>query len=391
MIIHNKKSLMLVLLVTLIIFAVTSCTATTNTSATETILELVNDDPIDVQTPNLEVRALSIRHDGYALPIGADGLEFTIRVDDETTLLALLEPLGVIDEITWVIDDVNILEITYTDLDTTEVTIKAISSGTTKLTVIVADIKEIITVRVIDPNYNSLSEPEPIGPIRYRIITEQPTDDFYIMFFITLNGQQPLYIVFEEDFSIEFTSLFDEELSTDVISLDKSLNVEGIPLGFIMVYNNIQWEVWNNGKLVTYDPNQALYVSHDAPELVALLQELMDYIGNKRFDSGMIRNIVSAEIKKLNPEIDGFYGVIITDTNKLADIEAVFKNIIYEASGCPFNDVLLLLTTSTGDGIPLAMASDSCNVFFFNGQYFKFKVPGNVFWYEYFTDHLTYH
>jgi hypothetical protein len=256
-----------------------------------------------------------------------------------------------------------------------------------------SDIIAPISIDIDDESENTNNiadeeEPEPIEPIRYRIITEQPVDDFYVIWFSTVNSTLPVYIVFEDWFKSEFTSLLNFELTPDIFSRD-SINVDGIPLGYLVEIDNIQWEVWSNGILVSLDPNQLEYISWDVPEFAKLLHEFMIEIGISQFEPDKIQNIVSVEIVN-NTGVDGFYDVIITDASKLADIETILSSAVaMYGTACSFNDIFLTLTPATGyDVIFFAMAGDSCNAFFFNGQYFTFKVPGNGFWYEFFTDHL---
>jgi hypothetical protein len=251
------------------------------------------------------------------------------------------------------------------------------------------ELNEDINSTSINVNDNlDIVEPEPIEPIRYRIITEQPVDDFYVIWFSTVNSTLPVYIVFEEEMKIELTLLLNFELNTAIFSRD-SINEIGIPLGYLVVIDNMQCEVWSNGKLVSLDPNKFEYISWDVPEFVELLHEIMIEIGISQFNPDIIQNIVSIEIKN-NTGIDGFYDVIITDASKIAEIETILSSAVaMYGTACPFNDVFLTLTPATGyDVIFLAMAGDDCNTFFFNGQYFTFKVPRNGFWYEYFTDHM---
>ena len=70
-------------------------------------------------------------------------------------------------------------------------------------------------------------------------------------------------------------------------------------------------------------------------------------------------------------DVDIAYTQTITDTNILRDIESIFRESIFEASGCPFFGIYLTLTYATGEEITMSIARDSCDLFFINGQRFK--------------------
>ena len=106
--------------------------------------------PPDDPTPVGPIRAtsISVRYNNSPLISGSEGREFSFSVGDALTLTVRIEPLGVEDEIIWSSSDRAIFEVTPTNPEHTEVTVRAIGRGTGRLTVTVGDISETVIVRV---------------------------------------------------------------------------------------------------------------------------------------------------------------------------------------------------------------------------------------------------
>ena len=97
-------------------------------------------------------------------------------------------------------------------------------------------------------------------------------------------------------------------------------------------------------------------------------------IGLTVFDNGSIQNIVKAELMT-GPLYTGQpkESLVITDAEKLAKIETLLSGAGKSFwSKCPFGNCKLVLTTGAGEEIALAVACDSCTVFYADGCFFDY-------------------
>jgi len=117
-------------------------------------------------------------------------------------------------------------------------------------------------------------------------------------------------------------------------------------------------------------------------EWVVRDEEVGDYIigiveneiGMPMFDPTSIKDIVSAELMT-GPLYTGEpkESVVLTDADKLAKIEMLFSGAGSSFwSKCPFGNCRLVLKTAAGEEITLAMACDSCTVFYANGCFYDY-------------------
>lgn len=120
----------------------------------------------------------------------------------------------------------------------------------------------------------------------------------------------------------------------------------------------------------------------DFDEWVVKDQDAADFImdivrrdtGLSVFDAESICNVVKAELA-FGPLYGGDEkeSIVLTDADKLAEIEGMLSNAEKCFwSKCPFGNCRLVLTTQTGDEITLAVASDSCTVFYADGCFFDY-------------------
>lgn len=93
-------------------------------------------------------RDVSVRFNNNPLILGPEGREFSMRVGESITLTVRIEPLGVEDEIIWLSSDRAIFEVTPTNPEHTEVTVRAVGRGTARLNVTVGEVTETVIVRV---------------------------------------------------------------------------------------------------------------------------------------------------------------------------------------------------------------------------------------------------
>ena len=96
----------------------------------------------------LVARTVSVRFRNNPLIQGPEGREFTTSVGESIPLSVRVEPLGVEDEIIWSSSDRAIFEVTPTNPEHTEATVRAVGRGTGRLTVTVGDVTETVIVRV---------------------------------------------------------------------------------------------------------------------------------------------------------------------------------------------------------------------------------------------------
>jgi hypothetical protein len=217
------------------------------------------------------------------------------------------------------------------------------------------------------------------------ISNEVPNTALYIMCFFTEDHWNPYYYIPDDEFIIEFLSYINEDLPSDEFRLDGSIHAEAYPLGYHIIYDDIQWEVWSSGNIVTHNRDESMFVFIDMPEVVNHLRNLMYDIGIYEFNPSIIRQILSAKTEPLSEGFHDFKEYTLTDEtklNELADMLSAANNSLPMA--CPIDEVFLIITLLSGEHIKLAMSSDSCNYFFINGQMFTFKIKENAYWYEYF-------
>lgn len=117
--------------------------------ATEPVLPVV-EEPEEPEEPEeiLIVRSVQVRFGGNRLIRGADGDEFSFNVGQALNLTVHVEPLGIEYVPMWATSDRGIFEVTPTNTENTEVTVRATGRGTGRLTVTVGDVTETVIVRV---------------------------------------------------------------------------------------------------------------------------------------------------------------------------------------------------------------------------------------------------
>ncbi len=99
-------------------------------------------------------------------------------------------------------------------------------------------------------------------------------------------------------------------------------------------------------------------------------------LGIEPFNPKSIKNIKSAEFTvSFSNNREKIYKQTITDSLVLSEIEKLLSEavIINGGSGCPFREGIMTLMLEDGQQIKIAMATDSCCVYFVNGMYFDYR------------------
>lgn len=112
------------------------------------------------------------------------------------------------------------------------------------------------------------------------------------------------------------------------------------------------------------DENTADYIMGVVAETVGIVP----------FDAASVAGITKAELMT-GPMYAGEAreGIVLTDPEKLAGLEKMLSGAEKSFwSQCPFGQCALVLTTGSGEQIRLAMACDSCTVFYANGCFYNY-------------------
>ena len=106
----------------------------------------------DVPEEALVVRGVRVFNGGnlfgVAVTNGPEDRDATIKVGENYTLTARVEPMGIDAEITWATSDRGVFEITPQNVDNTEASLRAVGTGTARLEVKADDISWVIIIRV---------------------------------------------------------------------------------------------------------------------------------------------------------------------------------------------------------------------------------------------------
>lgn len=149
------------------------------------------------------------------------------------------------------------------------------------------------------------------------------------------------------------------------------------------MYQGLEWQILSDGSLYHYSADENGYteiyaVNNDLCEKI--LQIVARDLGIVPFNPKSVKNIKSAELTVAfgnNKEKE--YKQTVTDSSALSTIEKLFSEaeVVHGGSGCPFTEGLMTLILEDGQQIKIAMATDSCCVYFVNGIYFDYK-PAEV-------------
>ena len=233
------------------------------------------------------------------------------------------------------------------------------------------------TEAIIETNAEIPSKTEaPSTEITQSAAAEPALDILQIYIKPTEKGEVAEYLTPDIAFQEKLISLLDHQENRQV--LDSSIWDKLEEYGFGFTYNGYQYEIWSKNTIVArpdeFENERFRFESKELCEAVKdyVLQES----GITAFLPGDIEGIISAVLVYK----DDFSGkeirsVRIDDKEKLTVIEGWMKRavIMNGGSGCGFNNCELKLEKADGEILTLAMAGDSCNTYFVNGRYFKYR------------------
>ena len=190
----------------------------------------------------------------------------------------------------------------------------------------------------------------------------------------TEDANYPKYYVPDEDVQMECMPLL-MNMKTQKLTPGWRKNQKW--LGYSVVYNGKEWDVWSEGLLVSYDDGE--FVGATAPEITQMIQKLVqEKLGITPFEPGDINGIISAKLDVQFYGKEKQYTQTVTDPQDLAAIEAMLSDVTsIDRSGCPFTEGYLTLTLKSGKTILLAMGTDSCTTYFVNGLTFDYR-PADI-------------
>ncbi len=167
----------------------------------------------------------------------------------------------------------------------------------------------------------------------------------------------------------------------DKVAIPEGIYKERYSLGIHLAYQGLEWQILNDGSLYHYGFNEQSqeYTEYFAEDNV--LCEMVLEIAERElaivpFDQSMIKDVVKAELTvAFSNKKEKVYNQVITEEAALDTMEKLFSEaeVIRGGSGCPFTEGIMTLTLADGSRIKLAMATDSCCVYFVNGIYFTYK------------------
>lgn len=230
-----------------------------------------------------------------------------------------------------------------------------------------------------DSNYENLQEQERIvdeGENTPLLLNKPVEDKVCLGIFTTEQVYPESYYMLEEEAQKQFIPLID--------NLDKTEKPDGLfksryYLGINIVYKGLEWQVLSDGSLYHFSSDENGYKEYYAvcKELCEKALQIAERdLGIVPFNPKMIKNIKSAELSvAFSNNKEKVYKQIITDNLALSTIEKLFSEaeVIHGGAGCPFTEGIMTLTLEDGQQIKIAMATDSCCVYFVNGMYFDYK------------------
>ena len=214
------------------------------------------------------------------------------------------------------------------------------------------------------------------------LLDEAPEDVLCIGVLPTESGGVMKYYVPEEAVR---QALYEKISGMDVVKLD-SLDIppqwvlDAWDYNITVKYGNYSLYLKEGGVMRIdhwQDYSLTEWVVKDASAADYILGIVKNEIGISPFDASSIRNIVSAEITA-GPLYAGqpMDSITLTDPEKLRTLENMLSGAEKSFwSKCPFGQCALVLTTEGGHEIRLAMACDSCTVFYADGCFYDYMPP----------------
>jgi len=214
------------------------------------------------------------------------------------------------------------------------------------------------------------------------ILLNEPVDDKVCLgIFPTEQITEGYYIPDEES---------QKELMRRMDALNKETMPEGIlkkrySLGINLAYQGLEWQILNDGSLYYYGIQEQTqediwYFAEDSALCELALQIAERELGIVPFDPAIIKAIKQVELTvAFSNKKEKVYKQVITEDTALAVMEKLLSEaeVIRGGTGCPFTEGIMTLKLENGMQIKLAMATDSCCVYYANGIYFDYKPTEN--------------
>ena len=228
---------------------------------------------------------------------------------------------------------------------------------------------ETITERFAETESSAMETTESAPP-------ESSADLPAVYIMRTEKGGEPEYITPDPAFQDQLIVMLEDQKNRQV--LDSEVLQGNEEYGFGFSYGGYQYEVWDHDIIAArpeaYEDEHFYIENQDLSDLVK------DYVrkvsGITAFLPGDIGRVISAELVYKDRESgEVISSERIADKEEVALIEGWMRRaeIINGGTACGFGDCELKLEQADGSVLTLAMAGDSCNMYFVNGRYFQYR------------------
>lgn len=216
--------------------------------------------------------------------------------------------------------------------------------------------------------------------VNTQILLNKPVEDKVCLGLFTTEQVTETYYVLDDEAQKQLIPIIN---NLESVAKPDAIFKGRFNLGVNLVYQGLEWQILSDGSLYHYSADENGYteiyaVNNDLCEKI--LQIVARDLGIVPFNPKSVKNIKSAELTVAfgnNKEKE--YKQTVTDSSALSTIEKLFSEaeVVHGGSGCPFTEGLMTLILEDGQQIKIAMATDSCCVYFVNGIYFDYK-PAEV-------------
>ena len=212
-------------------------------------------------------------------------------------------------------------------------------------------------------------------PKNKKILLNKPVEDKVCLGIYTTERVNSAYYLIDEESQkklIPMLNNLEKKPRTESIFKDRYF------MGINIVYQGIEWQILSDGSLYHFSSSEKytefLTVSSELCD--AALQIAERDLGIVPFNPKIIKNIKSAELTvDFTKDKSKIFKQTIKDSSALSAIEKLFSEaeVINGGTQCPFTEGIMTLELEGGQRIKIAMATDSCCVYFVNGIYFDYK------------------
>lgn len=192
----------------------------------------------------------------------------------------------------------------------------------------------------------------------------------------TEKGGEPEYLSPDPPFQERLITLLDHQDNRQFPETEFRKDAGEYGYGF--TYDGYVYEIWSEDTVVARPEIAEGDIYRFKNE--ELCRAVSDYVrlntGITVFSPEQIEKIVSAELVYQDyHEKTVISSMRIEDADQLAVLEGWLSRAVLTNGGsaCPFAETLLQLQKADGETMTLAMASDSCNMYFVNGRYYQYR------------------